>query len=85
MPAHGGGGQGPNPVAGFSFSAFMKIKEMTREELRDYMKASREILSFDADSPTWKRAFQLAKQSGNEHWNMECSKCIQKVQEWVLQ
>lgn len=63
----------------------MKISEMSREELKEYMKASREILSFDAESPSWKRAFQLARADGNEHWDMDCNKCIQKVQEWVLQ
>ena len=62
----------------------MKIQEMTREQLRDYMKASREIHVFDSESPTWKRAFQLARSAGNEHWVMDCSKCIQKVQEWIL-
>lgn len=62
----------------------MKISEMTREELRDYMKASREIHTFDEDSKAWQRAFQLARQAGNEHWAMDCNKCRQKVQEWVL-
>ena len=60
-----------------------KISEMTREELRDYMKASREILAFDENSHAWKRAFELARKAGNEHWVMDCSKCIQKVQQWL--
>ncbi len=62
-----------------------KINEMTREELRDYMKASREIHSFDIDSKPWKRAFQLAHQSGMENMDMQCTKCISKVREWLMQ
>jgi len=65
-------------------SLFMKIAEMTREELRDYMKASREIHSFDEGSPAWRRAFELARKAGNEHWNSDCNKCLQKLQEWIL-
>jgi hypothetical protein len=61
----------------------MKITEMNREQLRDYMKASREILRFDSDSPAWKHAFKLARKSGMENMDMDCSGCIKKVHEWL--
>lgn len=61
----------------------MKITEMNREQLRDYMRASREIHRFDEDSVAWKRAFELARQSGLENMSMDCSGCIRKVHEWL--
>lgn len=61
----------------------MKISEMSREQLRDHMKASRVIHRFDSDSPEWKQAFKLAILSGMENMDMECSKCITKVKEWI--
>lgn len=61
----------------------MKISEMTREQLRDYMKSSREIHVFDADAKSWQRAFQLAKLAGHTHLEMDCTKCIQKVMDFL--
>ena len=60
-----------------------KITEMNREELRDYMRASREILHFDSEAKSWQRAFKLCKAAGNEHLEMECSRCILIVKEWL--
>ena len=62
---------------------FMSVNEMNREQLRDYMKASREIYRYDTESPAWKRAFKLAKTSGLENMDMECNTCIRKVKEWL--
>lgn len=62
---------------------FMKITEMNREQLRDYMRASREINRFDETSVAWQRAFELARQSGLENMSMDCSGCIRKVHEWL--
>ena len=61
----------------------MKINEMNRDQLRDYMKASRDIYRFDSDSPAWKHAFKLARLAGMESMDMECSSCIGKVKEWI--
>ena len=57
---------------------------MNREELRDYMKASREIHQFDEESKAWQRAFELARKGGLEHMSMQCSSCISKVREWLI-
>jgi len=61
----------------------MKITEMNREQLRDYMKASREIQRYDSDLPSWKHAFKLAKLAGLENMDMQCTGCIKKVKEWL--
>lgn len=62
----------------------MKISEMDKVELANYMKASREILTYDNDSKAWKRAFELIKKAGFENLTPECGKCITKVQKWLL-
>jgi hypothetical protein len=61
----------------------MKIEEMDREQLRDYMRASREINRFDQYSKSWQRAFELARLSGMENMSMDCTGCIRKVHEWL--
>ena len=62
---------------------FMKITEMNREQLRDYMRASREIHRFDQHSAAWIQAFKLARANGLENMDMECSGCRRKVLEWL--
>jgi len=61
----------------------MKITEMSREQLRDHMKANRDIYRYDRDLITWKHAFALAKKSGLENMEMDCSGCVKKVREWL--
>jgi hypothetical protein len=61
----------------------MKVSEMNREQLRDHMKASRIIHRFDPDMLEWKHAFKLAKLSGMENMDMECTGCIKKVLEFI--
>jgi hypothetical protein len=61
----------------------MKISEMNKEELYNYMRASREWNRYDSTSATWKRAFQLAKQSGLENMDMSCGSCIDKVRKFM--
>jgi len=61
----------------------MKITEMTREQLRDHMKASRLIQRFDSEAIEWKHAFKLAKKAGMENMDMGCYGCIKKVREWL--
>ena len=58
---------------------------MNKEELVNYMKASREILNFSESSQAWKRAFVLIRQNGYENLDMECKKCLGKVQKWLLE
>lgn len=58
---------------------------MNKEELVAYMRASREILTHDDSSHAWKRAFELIRKDGYENLTMECSKCIAKVQKWLLE
>ena len=61
----------------------MKITEMNREQLRDYMKASREINRFDSENIVWQHAFKLARKSGMENVDMDCTGCIKRVKEWL--
>ena len=61
----------------------MKITEMNREQLRDHMRAARLINRFDSFEPEWKHAFTLAKKSGLENMDMNCSSCIRTVMEWI--
>lgn len=56
---------------------------MSKAELVDYMKASREILTYSESSKAWKRAFELARKSGLENLTPECGKCKTKVVEWL--
>ena len=58
---------------------------MSKAELVDYMKASREILNYTESSQAWKRAFELIRKAGYENLTMECNKCIAKVQKWLLE
>lgn len=60
-----------------------KVTEMTREELRDHMRANRKIHVFDALDVEWQRAFELARQNGLENMSMNCNSCIYKVHEWL--
>jgi len=76
-------GQGSEPRWVFSFMNAPKITEMNREELRDYMRASREILKFDQYNKAWQRAFELARKSGLENMDMDCTTCRRKVLEWL--
>jgi hypothetical protein len=62
---------------------FMKVSEMNREQLRDHMKAARIIYKFDPDLNEWKHAFKLARLSGMENMDMDCTGCIKKVLEWL--
>lgn len=61
----------------------MKVSEMNKEDLYNYMRASHEIHRFDMSSAAWKRAFKLARQNGYENIEMDCSKCVAKVAEWL--
>jgi hypothetical protein len=61
----------------------MKITEMNREQLREFMKGNGDIHRYNVDAITWKYAFKLAKLSGYENLEMDCSKCIDKVKEWL--
>ena len=58
---------------------------MNKEELVNYMKASREMLTFNESSKAWKRAFELIRKAGYENLDMECKKCLGKVQKWLLE
>lgn len=59
----------------------MKISEMSFDDLRMYMKTSREIHRFDASSAAWKAAFSYARKMGYENLEMDCGKCVAKVTE----
>lgn len=74
-------GEGVKAQTQVGFS--MKITEMNREQLRDHMKASRIIHKFDSENAEWKQAFKLARLSGLENLDMECTSCIKKVFEWL--
>ena len=61
-----------------------KISDLTKQELLEFMKSNGEIHRFNRDSHAWKRAFQLAKLNGMEHYEMDCPKCVDKIKDWLL-
>lgn len=61
----------------------MKISEMSREELIAHMRGNGSIHRPDRDSNEWKRAFALARLSGYENLEMDCTKCIDKVKQFL--
>lgn len=61
----------------------MKISEMDRVSLRDFMRGNGDLYRYDSKAPTWKRAFELAKKSGMENYSMDCTKCVGKVWDWL--
>lgn len=61
---------------------------MNREQLRNHMRAKpykggHLIHYFDSEIIEWQHAFKLAKLSGMESMDMECTTCIRKVREWL--
>lgn len=68
----------------------MKITQMDKAQLVQYMKELGQIglpdgrYRYDATHHTWKRAFELARQNGYESVEMDCSKCVATVAEWLL-
>lgn len=61
----------------------MKISEMNREQLKEYLHSSGEIHRQSKDSKAWQRAFELARSAGNGELDMGCGKCWDKVKEWI--
>lgn len=60
-----------------------KITDMDKTELVNYMKASREIYRFNYDLPSWQRAAQLYRETGNK-FDEDCTGCRQRLLEWLL-
>lgn len=60
----------------------MKVAEMNREQLRDHMRASREVRIFDEYKPEWKRAIDLYRETGNK-FDADCSGCRKRLVEWL--
>ena len=60
----------------------MKITELSKEELLAYMKSTREIHHFNYDLPSWKRAVQLYRETGNK-FQEDCSGCVRRLAEWL--
>lgn len=61
----------------------MKISEMDREQLRDYLKSSGEIHRPNSESKAWLRAFELARAAGFGQLDVDCVKCWEKVQRFI--
>lgn len=61
----------------------VKISEMNREQLRDYIMNSAEINRLDPESKAWQRAFELAKESGYGDLDIGCHSCWQKVERFI--
>jgi hypothetical protein len=57
---------------------------MSKEEVHNALKASREINTF-SDSRLWREAFDLYHQNtGVRVWAKDnCSKCFNKVKDWL--
>lgn len=61
----------------------MKISEMDRYQLREYLFNSGEINRMDSENKAWQRAFDLAKASGFGDLDMGCQSCWQKVDRFI--
>lgn len=61
-----------------------EIKDMTREELRNHLKASRQFHYFDEDNEFWKRAIKLYEATGNK-FDADCTGCRRRLVEWLEQ
>jgi hypothetical protein len=62
-----------------------KVSDLDREGLRDYMKNNGEIHRGNEDSESWKHAFKLYEKAQGVKVGMDCSRCWQKVSEWIRQ
>jgi len=67
------------------------IRNMSKEELRDYMtRVTHELglpegrYRYDSENVTWKHAFKLARLNGMESVELDCQKCAEKVAEWMV-
>lgn len=65
------------------FCIYMKISDMSKADLVNYMRASHELVRYDRNSSAWKRAFQLARKGGLESVEMDCQSCVNKVKTWL--
>lgn len=61
----------------------MKLDIKTKEELLNFMRASREFNTFGKTSG-WKLAFQMHREATGTRLTMDCGKCFAKVKEWLL-
>lgn len=61
----------------------MKISEMNKKELLEFMQGNGEWHRYKSDLPSWQRAFLLARQNGLENLDHGCAKCVLKVKEWM--
>lgn len=61
----------------------MRISEMEKDDLVQYMKASGEIHRFNHKDESWKRAFKLYNERFGDRLIPDCAKCVNKVWEWL--
>lgn len=61
----------------------MKISEMTKDQLREYMQQTGEMNRPDKDSRSWQRAFELARAAGMGDLDFGCQRCWDKVITWI--
>lgn len=62
----------------------MSEKEMNREHLTAFMKASRQIYQFDWDKPSWRRAAELYKADTGMQFDEGCTGCRKRLLDWLL-
>jgi hypothetical protein len=48
------------------------------------MKSNGTIHRYNPDAIEWKHAFRLIKMAGHENLEMDCQKCVDKVNEWLI-
>lgn len=58
------------------------IKEMNKDSLLLFMKASRELYHFDDSLKSWQRAIELYRATGNK-FDSDCSGCRRRLIEWL--
>ena len=61
----------------------MKISDMDREQLKEYMLNSGQFHRMDSESRAWQRAFELARGAGMGELDMGCTKCWDKVEKFI--
>ena len=61
----------------------MKISDMNKEQLKEYLTTSGEIHRPNQESKAWQRAFELARGEGYGELDMGCTGCWVKVQKYM--
>jgi hypothetical protein len=65
------------------FTNGIKNMENRREELLNRLRSTGAIHRLERGENLWREAFELYREAKGEHLSMKCSRCFQKVKEWL--